>query len=396
MTVQITGITIDKRLADNIASHNELNFPDESQRIKVTVNVAVGNKPAPGVFVHWDFPDINQGSMHCYDVDEERVDDPVSNPGKTDPEGNAVLYIASANKCIFNIGAWVDDAGNEIPRERSVSEHQQTLVICTFNTDGGTKSSLPAPTIPLEDNGAVNIPDDWIYSTKGHTGTLNGNGKIAIWMYGRINGYADLDNQLSGTLLAVESYQSGENVPFNVPYQWMEAGNSVSQNQLSYLLYASTGTQSDNLVFGAEGTAHAMPDMSITPASGYDKMQYIESDKTSLDVSDLDTYPKGLPFIIPDYPEKNSNDKIIIDVYIDGWVNSGLTPVQKQLHDNYQIKDFPVENGDSIYRIPVSAVKGIGASFGDVQMGSMFIRYQINDDKYLISDISFYHINFAN
>lgn len=392
---RITGLKIDKRLALNVDMLNPVE-PDKSQLIKVTVTVVDSNdNTQENILVRWSSSLSTMLLLNVYDANMNLVNDLLGTGVRTDSNGNAIIYIGAYNKTIFNIGAYLEGDSSEQMRA-SVAEYQQTLVFCSFEQSEDTH--LPAPSLPTDSSdGSVLIEDNNTFSIQATADAYTGNGGyIATWMYGRIDGYED--GERGGRLISVEEYNSKAPININVPFQWMIADGSLT-NQLSYLIYNDSGSQAKNLFFAAEGNATAMPDIDQDGADGYDALVYAYQDSQEgkvvlLSDTDLSLHNDALDFVVPKYPNQSDTDKIEISIYLNAWGSMGLNPKKKYISHTYTLSQLKGADGQYIFSLPAAAVKGYQAKI-DRTTGTMFTRYKINDRDLLLSKIWMYNINFA-
>ena len=392
---RITGIKIDKRLANNIPGNYSPNIPD-SQLIEVTVTVVnEADAPQPDVWVSWAVSN-NPSGLVALNKDKEIINTSLeSTPTQTDGNGNAIIYIASKNKAIFNIGAYISGASKE-EREAITREYQQTLVICTFKDDNETEgNSLPAPTISTDGNdGSVKIAYSLEY---GLTATINpswyGDGLYAAWFYGKVSGYAGDEQEVGEKLLVTDTYVRQKPITYTIPYQWMIA-DGTNQNLSAVLLYSDAGTPTRLLSFAATGKAMAIPDFTLSAASEYPKLQYAYTDIQgyTLGNTDLTNHNDTLDFIIPDYANRSDSDKIEINVYINAWDELGLNAKCHQTITMAAISEFN-HGAAYIFSLPGSVLRGY---YNEItgKNGVMFLRYKINDRENFLSEISEYQLNF--
>ncbi|WP_350305708.1 hypothetical protein [Photorhabdus viridis] len=375
---KITGITIDKQLADNLPKSQPVigeKIP-ASQLIQVTATV-VNNKgdAQSGAIVQFRTM-ANVSNMHIFDKNKKEIipspkDDVNTFKINTDGKGKAIIYMASPIKIITNISASLT-----LPKESGSPEYEQTLVFCTFD-DSGT---LPAPELLTDEHGRVEIKSE-VYSVKAFTEEKPSKPDYwcAAWLYGKVDGY--LDDALKGRLINVFPVQKNSPVTFDVPYQWMDTKNKYG-NQLAYLLYENNGSSklSKKLVFPATGAATAMPDIDEPGEEGYCKVVYLyDESATLLTNNDLNKYGNILEFYIPRYPDCNTNDKLEINIYLNGWDLNGINPRHKQIQQVKYLKELVSKKGQYTFFISKDQVAGFGISYKK-EFGNMFIRYKVNDE----------------
>ncbi|WP_350305711.1 hypothetical protein [Photorhabdus viridis] len=376
---KIAGITIDKQLADNISgSQSE---PQETQRIQVTVTVMNGNTAAQsGITVYWNTT-VNFSNMLIFDESMNRI---LPLPGQvntfttiTNGWGNTIIYIASSIKIITNITASLI-----LPEEGESPDYEQTLVFCTFDHSGTfTSPKLPKP-------GTLNILSSH-YSVEATGGIVSGpNYWCAAWLYGKTDGY--LDDAIKGRLIDVFPVNKDAQVCFKVPYQWLDTKNQ-SGNQLAYFLHSINGNPilSKKLYFSAIGTATAMPDIDESGDQEYKKVEYLYTPAVSgyLTNNDLNAHGDILDFYISPYPDFNNNDKLEINIYLNGCDSNGVNNRHSQIQKIKNLGDLVWKNNQRTFSILKDEVT-------DFRKGDMFIRYEVND--YYLSMVYRVKIEFSD
>jgi hypothetical protein len=392
---RITGIKIDKRLADNIPNNfDPLNIPD-AQLIKITVTV-VNEKDIPqsGVPVNWSVSN-NPGGMIALDENKQIISGGLEkNPTPTDNNGNAIIYVGAKFKSIFNLGCYLNSQSKE-DIEQTIKEYQQTLVCCTFDDDQNNGATLPAPTISTNgDDGSVQIPFTKVYGlTASLPPSWYTSGTFAAWFQGKVKGYAGDDDEIGERLIMTGDFDPQMPITYQIPYQWMVA-NGTDQNHSAILLYSNSGTMTRTLTFAANGEAMALPDFNASESSSYPRLNYAYSDidRDTLGKKDLDNHNGAFDFIIPDYQNRSETDKIEINVYINAWDEQGLSRKCRQVVTEATLGDF--NHGDNyIYSLPGSVFTGYNNDITG-QLGLMFLCYTVNDRDAFVSQVAEFQLDF--